>query len=153
MGPSHKIYLDFIGTTTCTHWECPLGNITIDEKAVNELLKKGMIELIGKNYEENEHSLEMHLPFIKKVFKDANKEFKLVPLMVGKIPKEKQNEFADMLLPLFMDERTLFIISSDFCHWGKRFNYQYIHGDENSIALSIKALDRLGMDKIEEHKL
>jgi MEMO1 family protein len=153
MGPSHKIYLDFIGTTACTHYECPLGNVRIDEKAIDKLKKKEMIEVIGKNYEENEHSLEMHIPFIKKVFNDAEKDFKLVPLMVGKIPREKQNEYADLLLPLFMDERTLFIISSDFCHWGSRFNYQYIHGEENSIALNIKSLDHLGMSKIEQHKL
>ena len=30
LGPSHKVYLDWIGTTACTEWATPLGNITVD---------------------------------------------------------------------------------------------------------------------------
>ena len=30
LGPSHKVYLDFIATTFCKEWETPLGNISID---------------------------------------------------------------------------------------------------------------------------
>ena len=75
---------------------------------------------IRKDIEENEHSLEMHLPFIKKAFLDSQRaeSLKLVPLMVGEIPEQKYKDYAQLLLPLFMDERTVFIVSSDFCHWG-----------------------------------
>ena len=34
LGPSHKVYLDFIGTTTCSEWETPLGNLTVDQNIV-----------------------------------------------------------------------------------------------------------------------
>ena len=79
-------------------------------------------------HEENEHSLEMHLPFIKKVFKDEGKpDVKLVPLMVGELPKGKYKDYAKKLLPLFKDERTVFIVSSDFCHWGENFDYYKLH--------------------------
>jgi AmmeMemoRadiSam system protein B len=27
LGPSHKVYLDFIATSQCTEWATPLGNI------------------------------------------------------------------------------------------------------------------------------
>ena len=30
LGPSHKVFLDFIATTVCTEWATPLGNIDID---------------------------------------------------------------------------------------------------------------------------
>jgi len=30
MGPSHKVYLDFIGTTSCGEWETPLGNLKVN---------------------------------------------------------------------------------------------------------------------------
>ena len=30
MGPSHKVYLDFVATTACSEWETPLGNLTVD---------------------------------------------------------------------------------------------------------------------------
>lgn len=74
LGPSHKVYLDFIATTHCKEWATPLGNLKIDEQTVKELLEKteeGGDELfrqIDKKYEENEHSLEMHIPYIRKMF-------------------------------------------------------------------------------------
>ena len=34
LGPSHKVFLDFIGTTACTHWATPMGNIQVDSEAV-----------------------------------------------------------------------------------------------------------------------
>jgi hypothetical protein len=46
------------------------------------------------------------------------------------------------------DEETFFVISSDFCHWGKRFGYTY-HDPNVKIHQSIEALDRKGMDIIE----
>ena len=78
-----------------------------------------------KENDESEYSLEMQLPFIMKVFKDAGRldHLKIVPLMIGDLPKPKYKLYADVLLPLFMQERTIFIVSSDFCHWGWRFQF------------------------------
>ena len=85
LGPSHKVYLDFMATTSATHYETPLGNIRIDRDNVVDLCKrhKEYIQEIDLDYEENEHSLEMHCPYIAKVFKDAEKDFVMVPIMVG----------------------------------------------------------------------
>ena len=63
----------------------------------------------------------MHLPYIKQIF--VEKDFSLLPLMVGQVPMEKLSAYASELLPLFKDERTLFIVSSDFCHCGERFDF------------------------------
>jgi len=67
----------------------------------------------------------MHIPYIQKVFQDANKDFVLVPLMVGDMKKDKLPQFAQRLLHLWQDQRTLFVVSSDFCHWGERFSFQH----------------------------
>ena len=65
----------------------------------------------------------MHAPYIQKVFKDAGRAdaLKIVPLMVGLIPDDKKDDYAKLLLPYFLDERTVFVLSSDFCHWGEMF--------------------------------
>ena len=65
----------------------------------------------------------MHLPYIQKVFADGGRsaDLKLVPLMVGDVPENKYKAYAEVLLPLFLDEKTVFVVSSDFCHWGRRF--------------------------------
>jgi len=96
------------------------------------------------------------LPFIKKVFADEGKpDVKLVPLMVGEIPKKKYKSYAKALLPLFQDERTVFIVSSDFCHWGSNFDYYRLHpGTQDSeIFMSIEKMDREGMGLIESHNM
>ena len=65
----------------------------------------------------------MHLPFVYKVFKDAGRvdALRIVPLVVGELPEETYDKYAQLLLPYFEDERTAFAISSDFCHWGNDF--------------------------------
>lgn len=84
LGPSHKVYLDFIATTRCDEWETPLGNLKIDKEVVNKLVSIDgeLFQKIDKKYEENEHSLEMHIPYIRKMF-EGRDDVLLVPLMVG----------------------------------------------------------------------
>ena len=107
--------------------------------------------MIRKEIEEKEHSLEMHLPFIQKAFKDAGnaESLKLIPLMCGDIPEDKYRGYAEILLPLFMDDKTIFVISTDFCHWGQNFQFMHQFPDEPVIHKSIERLDRQGMDLIE----
>lgn len=133
----------------CSEWQTPLGNIPIDQAIVKTLAEssKAKFTQIPTKHEENEHSLEMHLPFIRKVF--GQKDIKLVPLMVGEVPSDKFAAYADELLPYFMDERTLFVVSSDFCHWGEDFDYMFTYPDEPHIHKSIERLDREGMSLIE----
>ena len=82
---------------------------------------EGLVKIwrINKEIEENEHSLEMHLPFIQKLFIDEGRgdDLKIVPLMVGEIMSQNYRDYAEILTPLFLDKRTVFIISSDFCRW------------------------------------
>lgn len=88
LGPSHKVYLDGCALTECESFDTPLGSITIDRE-ITEILKdqKGF-EYFTKSQDEDEHSLEMHLPFIKKVFGDA--DITLVPVVVGSVSLKKE---------------------------------------------------------------
>ena len=58
-------------------------------------------------------------------------------------------DYAKALLPLFLDESTLFVVSSDFCHWGERFDFTHKFVDEPIIYKSIEKLDKVGMNAIE----
>ena len=53
--------------------------------------------------------------------------------MVGQVPPESMNDYGQVLAPYLMDAKTLFIISSDFCHWGKRFKFTHIFPEEEKI--------------------
>ena len=97
-GPSHFAALDRIGTTHADEFETPLGNIAIDKEVQRYLVDASrsygddfVIKGVKKEVEEEEHSLEAHLPFIKKVFNDAGRSdaLKLVPLTVGDLKGPK----------------------------------------------------------------
>lgn len=76
---------------------------------------------MNQKIDEKEHSLEMHIPFIKKVFGDH--PMKMVPIMVGNLSAKSEQAYGKKLAPYLQDDQTLFIISSDFCHWGANFDY------------------------------
>jgi len=76
---------------------------------------------MGLDTDEDEHSIEMHLPYVRKIFE--GKEISIVPVLVGAIDKEKEETFGRILAPYLASADTFFVISSDFCHWGTRFSY------------------------------
>ncbi len=92
----------------------------------------------------------MHIPFIKKVFAQ---DVRLVPLMVGEVPKEAYDTYGQLLLKYFLDPETVFIVSTDFCHWGSRFEFTHRFPGTATISDSIEKLDRMGMQLIEKHDL
>eukprot|EP00798_Chlamydomonas_sp_ICE-L_P012757 gene12757-16008_t len=94
-----------------------------------------------------EHSLELHTPFIARCL--GTKNVTLVPIMVGSISSASEKKYADLLAPYMEDPANLFIISSDFCHWGSRFNYTYYDPAHGSIWESIQWLDQEGIKAIE----
>lgn len=45
-------------------------------------------------------------------------EFSIVPVLVGALSENKELEYGKLLSKYLADPSNLFIISSDFCHWG-----------------------------------
>lgn len=148
MGPSHRKYIP--GIALCrTNWiETPLGNLQVDLEAMEILGQAAKYFAIKKSEDEEEHSLEMHFPWVAKVFKNRLNDIKIIPMIVGDIDEASSKAYALSLLPFLRDPQTLFVISSDFCHWGRRFEYTYYDKSFGPIFKSIEAIDRLGMEKI-----
>jgi AmmeMemoRadiSam system protein B len=85
--------------------------------------------------DENEHSIEMQLPFLAHLMAGARgaawqSSATIVPIMVGRIGgsaaggSKVADVLAAALAPFLADASNLFVISSDFCHWGDRFDFQ-----------------------------
>lgn len=72
----------------------------------------------------------------------------IIPIMVGEVNEKSLNEYAQALFPYFMKDETVFLVSSDFCHWGERFDYQYKEGS-GKIWERIQRLDMQGIQHIE----
>lgn len=86
---------------------------------------------MSRGVDEAEHSLELHLPYIHRLLqlqhpdKPASQYPPLVPIMVGSTSASTERAFGTLLAPYLEDPSNAFIISSDFCHWGLRFQYTY----------------------------
>nr|VZI30400.1 unnamed protein product [Spirometra erinaceieuropaei] len=150
LGPSHHLYLnDSCALTVADYLETPLYNLKVDSEICKALKKSGEFVDLKLSEDEDEHSLEMQLPYVAKVMENRNNAFTIVPIMVGSLSFEKERLYGEILAPYLKDPRTLFVISSDFCHWGSRFRYTYYDEKHGEIWKSIKNLDKMGMDSIE----
>lgn len=84
--------------------------------------------------------------------------------MVGNASPATERSLGQHLAPYLSDPANLFVVSSDFCHWGSRFRYTYYRPPtgaplnlKSSTAVpssypiheSIAAVDRESMDAVE----
>ncbi|CAF1097616.1 unnamed protein product [Adineta steineri] len=153
LGPSHHYSLTTCALTNHTLYQTPLYNIQIDTQISSGLHKTGLFSLMNKQQDSDEHSLEMHLPYIAKIFEKKRKDFKLVPILVGSLDSSKLEKYGQLLAPYLCNPRILFVISSDFCHWGRRFSYNPHDPADGEIWQFIEKLDHKGMELIEKMSL
>lgn len=150
LGPSHNVAFDkcAVPASNVAEYSTPLGNLQLDTNAIEALKRQPSFTTLAMQTDEEEHSLELHLPFIKYTLDLChNTSARLLPIMVGHISSKDESRVAKLLEKYLSDPKSLVIISTDFCHWGKRFSF-FWHDDQRfkSIAESVEALDSLAMD-------
>ena len=105
-----------------------------------ELMASGEFEVMSLEADEDEHSIEMHLSYVARVMQ-GHRDFTVVPVLVGSLSPEKESAYGRIFAKYLNDPSCLFVVSSDFCHWGQRFRYTYYDDKKGEIHESIKALD------------
>lgn len=148
LGPSHYLATRKCVLSGAQEYATPLGPLPIDAGVYAELQATGAFEAMDMDADETEHSLELHTPYIRKIM--GSRAFSLVPIMVGALSTEGEARYGALLAPYLTDASNLFIISSDFCHWGSRFRYTFTNKEQGPIWRSIQWLDELGMKAIEQ---
>ncbi|KAJ5232259.1 UPF0103/Mediator of ErbB2-driven cell motility (Memo-related) [Penicillium chermesinum] len=142
LGPSHHHPLSTLALPKVTSYYTPLSDepLPLDTELITKLLatqatksngSKLSFTTMSKSVDEEEHSIEMHLPYIHRLLqleypKASPAEYPpLVPIMVGSTSADTEKAFGTLLAPYLADPENAFVISSDFCHWGLRFRYTY----------------------------
>ncbi|KAG8812383.1 hypothetical protein FRC17_002045 [Serendipita sp. 399] len=125
LGPSHHVYIRTCALSACQSYATPLGELPLDRETIDELQKTGKFEVMSRSTDEDEHSIELHLPYIRKIFEGL--DIKIVPILVGAVTTRDEATFGALLAPYLVREDTFTVVSSDFCHWGKRFNYTFYY--------------------------
>lgn len=149
LGPSHHVRLSGCAVSQCATYQTPLGSLSIDRGITQELLDTGKFEVMSLEADEDEHSIEMQLPYIAKMMEPTRGNFTIVPVMVGSLNSSSEAKYGKIFSKYMKDPSVCFVISSDFCHWGNRFNFTHYDSSAGEIHQSIAALDQAGMDLIE----
>ncbi|VDN97649.1 unnamed protein product [Rodentolepis nana] len=149
LGPSHNFYLDNCAISDADIFETPFYDMHIDADVRKGLLASNMFMNLDIGRDEDEHSLEMQYPYLAKVMESRANDFTIIPIVVGNLSFSNEKAYGELLAPYLADPSNLFVISSDFCHWGSRFRYTYYDKTAGEIWESIKDLDHKGMELIE----
>ncbi|RDW75903.1 DUF52-containing protein [Coleophoma crateriformis] len=175
LGPSHALYLAGCALSKHSRWATPLGDLVLDTETIAELKESGKFDTMSTKTDETEHSMEMHIPYIYKImsqtFSSPNEYPPLIPILVGNTSASAEKDYGALLAPYLADPTSVFVVSSDFCHWGLRFQYTYYLPASPSanatgyelkrrdkdptdprICESIGRLDKMAMDAIETGK-
>jgi AmmeMemoRadiSam system protein B/AmmeMemoRadiSam system protein A len=117
IGPSHRVPFSGVALTEETHFGTPLGKVPIDTETVRALLRERHF-VNRPDAHAQEHSLEIHLPFLQRVLPS----FRLVPMLVSGMSAQELSEAAEVLRRTIRPG-DLLVASSDFTHYGPRFDY------------------------------
>jgi MEMO1 family protein len=108
LAPSHQEYFKGYSIAPVNYFKTPLGKIKLIESKLND-----------SNYsslQEKEHSIEVQLPFLQYIFKKANKDFEILPILLGDLSSTQRKEFITDLKKEITDN-TIIIVSSDLSHY------------------------------------
>ena len=92
----------------------PLGTAAIDREVISSLMKADPADCtLDKSLHEQEHSVEVMVPFIQVLFPKA----RIVPVVVGSPDVPMCTRFGQALAKVFKNKRALIVASSDLSHY------------------------------------
>lgn len=138
LAPSHSGYFSGIACSVYDNYETPFGTIKVNKEKIETLKANSNIFKYDKRAEDQEHSVEIHLPLLQHNLKD----FKIIPLLIGNL-NENDIPAISKAVKHIVNENTLLIASSDFTHYGSRFGYNPFDDliEPQKIGEKIKDLD------------
>lgn len=137
--PSHTVFLKGCALPRFDVYQTALGSIQIDRQAC-ELLEVTPVFKGDPRVHEQEHAIEIQLPFLQKVLAD----FKLIPLVVGHVSDEDVDDIIHGLTKI-IGQDTLVVVSTDFVHHGPGYEYDIF---DRNIVQNIRYLDSLAVNAI-----
>lgn len=148
-----KIYNNKPFVISKKDFEMPLGTIKTDRQSIDLLLEQSYDAGLSEQDRAHriEHSIELHLVFLSHLWKH---DYQIIPILVGGFDElyymenghlsKQVEQFSRLINEFFGDDKdTLFLISGDLAHIGKKF------GDEApaaSLFNEVKSFDRMFMD-------
>lgn len=130
LGPCHRVSVLGLALSSADSFATPLGDVPIDHASDAALLTFPQVQVFDATHDQ-EHSLEVQLPFLQSVLGD----FKVLPMVVG---DASPSEVADVLQTVWGGPETLIVISSDLSHY---LDYDTARTLDLQTCLAIETLD------------
>jgi MEMO1 family protein len=112
VGPSHFVAFDGVALYPDGAFESPLGATAIDPAGVAAISASAVVRSLPAVHQ-REHSLEMQLPFLKRLWPDVP----IVPLLMGYQHRDTIEALAAALESAFGGRRALLVASTDLSHY------------------------------------
>ncbi|MCJ8345296.1 AmmeMemoRadiSam system protein B, partial [bacterium] len=128
LGPSHKQNPSKAILSNFGRLKTPIGDLKQDQAGIKALLKHDQYFKIDNQIQQNEHSIELQLPLIKKVLPHVS----VIDILIPQLSLTRLQKIA-ALIKKEMREGDLLIISSDMSHYpGKKVAHRI---DQRSFSL------------------
>jgi AmmeMemoRadiSam system protein B len=112
-GPSHFVGFEGVAIYPSGAFETPLGLAAIDAELARELMAASPVVQAMPSAHRREHSLEMQLPFLRRLLPDA----RIVPLLMGHQTVETIHALGAALASAGARRRVLLVASTDLSHY------------------------------------
>lgn len=109
LGPAHRVPFRGLAVSSARYFSTPLGVIDLDREAIDKITNLPQVLTLDEAHAQ-EHSLEVHLPFLQTLLDG----FKLIPIVVGDASARQVDEVLERL---WGGPETLIVISSDLSHY------------------------------------
>ena len=144
IGPSHFVAFDGVALWPDGAFDSPLGAARIDEAGAAAVAQSPVVQAMPSAHRK-EHSLEMQLPFLRRV----HPELPIVPLLIGFQHRQTIEALADAIVRAFGGRRALLIASTDLSHY---FDAETAKALDARVQAHVAAFDADGLlDLFEEY--
>ncbi|MFP4116482.1 MAG: AmmeMemoRadiSam system protein B [Candidatus Aenigmatarchaeota archaeon] len=148
LGPNHSSQGTSEAIMTSGMWKTPLGGARIDTDLANSILQNS--DYLEDDYtaHNQEHSIEVQLPWLQKKFRDFN----FVPISMSKHDLKRGQDIGKALRKAREETSEKFVVlaSSDFTHFGTSYGYKPVTGGIGKKLDYIKKIDTEAASAVEK---
>lgn len=134
LGPNHTGLGSPISIMHEGRWSTPVGDIPINAKVANKLIKENPLFEADMAAHLNEHSLEVELPFLWY----KNKNVQIIPISVGTHDLKQCRSIGETIAEVIVGNDILIVASSDMTHYESRASAK---DKDTRVLRAIEALD------------
>lgn len=120
IAPMHHPYFEPLITTAHDAYSTPLGDVPVDKDAMLELdviLKSELGFGLSPVSNDKEHSIEIELPFLQRLFSSEKSKWKLLPVMVRAREPDVSQGLGKALAKVLRDKNFALVASTDLSHF------------------------------------